>query len=395
MGISGSINGGVVVSEKTSCFEPFCGLHYASDSDVENKSMHLDSVEDKSFILSTYINYFTNLVLEMIKVRGLPKDVDSRFVIRTLINRGSIAFFKANVASNDKSVEIKIDREKGTLIAQPFTVNGYYNYYGLPTRITISSPENTDGTFSGTNIDDSDDFEIVRLNPMATALYPTIYYFSNKLVEVQRAIDVNVYNNQTPLITEGTSELSATIAQAIRQWGRQLKHIVLAKDRGAKTEDIFGMKDIGVEWKASKMVEVVQYYKTEFFTMLGINHTPFEKKANLVIDEVKSNSQILALTIDSMINSLNEDAKKVNEKFGTEIYFEYSLDSIYGNDSMSTVESKNVAGIISDEEEAELKLKEKAIENSLNDIKIESVEDINKFANGDENDKLEVNSDIE
>ena len=143
------------------------------------------------------------------------------------------------------------------------------------------------------------------------------------------------------------------------------------------------------------MVEVVQYYKTEFFTMLGINHTPFEKKANLVIDEVKSNSQILALTIDSMINSLNEDAKKVNEKFGTEIYFEYSLDSIYGNDSMSTVESKNVAGIISDEEEAELKLKEKAIENSLNDIKIESVEDINKFANGDENDKLEVNSDIE
>lgn len=384
MGILAQTNTDIQPDNKKCKFEPFCGLHYTSDSDIENKSMHLDSVEDKSFILATYINYFTNIVLEMIKVRGLPEEIDARFVIRTLINRGSIVFFREDPAAN-----------KGTLVAQPFAVNGMYNYYGLPTQVTILQNENTDGHFADTTITNSDNFEIVRLNPMATALYPTIYYFSNKLVEVQRAIDVNVYNNQTPLITEGTSELQATIAQAIRQWGRQLKHIVLAKDRGAKTEDIFGMKDVGVEWKASKMVDVIQYYKTEFFTMLGINITPFEKKANLVVDEVRSNSQILALTIDSMINSLNEDAKKVNEKFGTEMYFEYSLDSIYGNDSMSTVESKNVAGLVSDEEEAELKLKEKAIENSVSEITVDSIEDIEKIANTDTEDKIDVNSDID
>ena len=384
MGLLGQTNTDIVSDNKKCTFEPFCGLHYTSDSDIENKSMHLDSVEDKSFILATYINYFTNIVLEMIKVRGLPEEIDARFVIRTLINKGSIVFFREDPEIN-----------KGTLVAQPFAVNGMYNYYGLPTQVTILQNENTDGHFAGVTITNSDNFEIVRLNPMATALYPTIYYFSNKLVEVQRAIDVNVYNNQTPLITEGTSELQATIAQAIRQWGRQLKHIVLAKDRGAKTEDIFGMKDIGVEWKASKMVDVIQYYKTEFFTMLGINITPFEKKANLVVDEVRSNSQILALTIDSMINSLNEDAKKVNEKFGTEIYFEYSLDSIYGNDSMSTVESKNVAGLVSDEEEAELKLKEKAIENSISKITVDSIDEIDKVANSNIEDKIDVNSDIE
>lgn len=351
-------------------FEPFCGLHYTSNSDIENKGQSLDTFEDKSFILYTYINYFTNLVLEMIKVRNLPESIDERYVIRTLVNRGSIAFF-------EKSTE---------LLAQSFVINGYYNIYGIPTQITIVNEINTDEVLVDTKLTDSDKFEIVRLNPTATALYPTIYYFSMKLVEVQRAIDVNVYNNQTPLIAEADSEHQATISEMIRKWGKQLKHIVVAKDRGIKIEDVFGVKDIGVEFKAAKMIEVVQYYKTEFFTMLGINHTPFEKKANLVVDEVKSNSQILALTIDSMINSLNEDAKKVNEKFGTDIYFEYSLDSIYGNDSMSTVESKNVAGIIDDKKENELKLKEKAIENSMNNITVENYDDINKFTDeeGDE-----------
>lgn len=349
-------------------FEPFCGLHYTSSSDIENKSQRLDTFEDKSFILYTYINYFTNLVLEMIKVRNLPQSIDERFVIRTLINRGSIAFFKKNT----------------DLLAQPFITNGYYNIYGLPTKITIVNEINTDDAFKNEKIENSDDFEIVRLNPTATALYPTIYYFSMKLVEVQRAIDVNVYNNQTPLIVEGAPEQQQTISELIRKWGNQLKHIVIAKDRGIKVEDVFGMKDVGVEFKAAKMIEVVQYYKTEFFTMLGINHTPFEKKANLVVDEVKSNSQILALTIDSMINSLNEDAKKVNEKFGTDIYFEYSLDSIYGNDSMSTVESKNVAGIITDEEESELKLREKAVENSMNTVTVENYEEIEKLKNPNE-----------
>ena len=78
-------------------FNTFCGLHYTSDSDVNKFSDNLDSFKNKSFILNTYVNYFTNICCAMFKIKGLPKEIDEQFVIRTLINRGSIAFFKTTI----------------------------------------------------------------------------------------------------------------------------------------------------------------------------------------------------------------------------------------------------------------------------------------------------------
>ena len=111
----------------------------------------------------------------------------------------------------------------------------------------------------------------------------------------------------------------------------------------------------------------MQYYKSEFFTMLGVNHIPYEKKANMLKDEVGSNSHILALTIDSMLDTLNECAKLVNEKFNTEIHFEYTVDDIVRTSRISKAESKETAGLITEDER-----KKEEIEEAVFKEKIES-----------------------
>lgn len=335
-------------------FHPFCGLHYTSESDMLRYSDGLDSFEQKSFTLNIYINYFTNLCCGMFKLKNYPKDIDEQFVIRTLINQGSIAFFQTTV-----------DNVAYPLLTQPFITNKKYNMYGKPTSITLMPAPNCAETFSGVQINDPDEFEIVNLNPMGTSLYPTIYYFCNKIVETQRSIDVNVYNNQTPLIFECNKEQETTFMNIIRKWSNQVKHIVLNKSAGARAEDLFKVHNVGVEWKADKMTDVMQYYKSEFFTMLGINHTPYEKRANMVKDEVRSNGHILQLTIDSMLDTMNECLKKVNEKFGTEMYMVYTIDSVYEDKTMFKTDSKINAGVVTEEEGADLKIEEAKLKEAV------------------------------
>ena len=336
-------------------FQPFCGLHYTSESDVGVYGEKYDKFVDSTFILYNYVNYFTNLVLSMFKVHNLPNDINEQFVIRTLIQYGSIAVFEANTG-----IEI-----------QPFTTNGKYNIYGEPTSITLRNAPNCATEYSGKQLTDKNKFEIIKLNPQATSLYSIIMYFCNKITEVQRAIDVNVYSNQTPLVWEVDPEQRTTIENVINKMFQQVKNIIINKKAGWRVDDGVKIAETGVQWKATQMTEVLQYYKSEFFTFLGINHIPYEKKANMIKDEVLSNSHILKLTINSMTDTLNECAKRVNEKFGTKIYFEYTLDNIYAEEFDSESDAKFVAGIISEEEKINEKLEEAKIKDKINNGGVE------------------------
>lgn len=318
-------------------FNLFCGLHYTSDSDIYKNGDMLDSVEAKSFIMATYMNYFLTIAYQMFKMHNVPKTIDENFVKRTLINRGSIAVV------NDNSLG---------LIAQPFTTTGKFNMYEQPTEIQLSSIGNSAIVEGLTNrvINNPDDFEILKLNPMAIPLYNTIYFFCNKITETQRSIDVNVFNNQAPLVVECTKDQQTTVALALRKWGQQLKHIILNKSTGVRAEDLFGAKDIGAQWKASQMVEVMQYYKSEFFTMLGINNIPYEKRGNLITAETKSSNHIVGLTINSMLDTMNECCKRINEKFNTDMYFTYAVDDVNDISTPTVADQQLTAGVITEQE---------------------------------------------
>ena len=49
------------IQDSTVKFEPFCGLHYTNYTNQKKYADNLDSIEDNSFILNTYINYFTKI----------------------------------------------------------------------------------------------------------------------------------------------------------------------------------------------------------------------------------------------------------------------------------------------------------------------------------------------
>lgn len=284
-----------------------CCTRYTSDSDMRKGSNNIESFGDKVFILNTYVNYFKNIVMSMFDIENLPTyksiEIPQDFIKQCLITNGNIAVVK----NSDYGI-----------VLQPFSTVGLYNIYGEPTEIELKSFYNASTELSG-NKYDYKDFQIVRINHNSNSLLNIIYYFSNKIVELQRAIDVNVYANQSPLVFEGTSEQEHAITKLFKDWDKQLKAVFIKKDKGGRAEDLIKSFSSAPEFKADRMIEVFNYYLSQFYTMLGINHTPYEKKERLLDNEVNSNNQLLNLTLKSMIDTLNRDFEKVNKKFGLNI----------------------------------------------------------------------------
>jgi predicted RNA-binding protein len=289
----------------------FGSLHYTSDSDKRKGSTNLESFFDKSFINSVYNNHFANLTKSLFLFSNLENNTISSndFINSLLIDFGSFAFVN--------------DKDYG-LIATAYTpYENKYDLNGRPTKIRAEVPPNVDTVLNEREYS-SEDFVIVKLNPMGTALRNTIMYFTQKITENQRAIDQNVFSCQTPVIYECVDGQQKTLTDIFESMTKMVRAIFLKRDRGARAEDIIKVLPTP-EFKGDKFINNIQYYEGELYNFCGFKHTPYEKKERLLSGEVESNNEILNTTKAMMYRSVQAGIKEVNEKFNKDIKVEFVL----------------------------------------------------------------------
>lgn len=286
----------------------FGSLLYTSDTDKIKGSENLDSIYDKSKIRMTYSDYFSNLCKSLFLFGGLKETMRNSFINSLLIDYGSFAF---------------VDDDEYGIIATPYSTCKLFDLNGYPTQIQAISPPYCDTAITG-RIYDSDKFVIVKLNPQGVPLRPTIMYFCDKITENQRAIDVNVFACQTPVIYEASEGNEKTVSKLINDMKKMVKAIVLKRDRGARADDLIKVTPTP-EFKGDKFIQNIQYYEGELYNFCGFKHTPFEKRERLLAAEVTSNEEILNITKAMMLRSIQEGINETNKKFGTEFTVEYTL----------------------------------------------------------------------
>ena len=313
----------------------FGSLLYTSDSDNRKGSNNIETFFDKSAIRMVYANQFANLTKSLFLFGNLEGNTISEndFINSILIDYGSIAF---------------VDTEEYGLIAMSYNpVSKMFNINGRPTQIQLVTPPNVDMTING-KIYTSDKFEIVKLNPMGIPLRTAIMYFTDKIVENQRAIDQNVFSCQTPVIYEAVDGQDKTITEIFKQMSKMVKAIVLKRDRGARAEDIVKVLPTP-EFKGDKFIQNIQYYEGELYNFCGFKHTPYEKRERLLQGEVESNNEILNTTKAMMYRSLEEGIKRVNEKFNCDITVDFVLTNYDENFERVPLQTKEVSGEVESE----------------------------------------------
>lgn len=253
----------------------------------------------------TYLQYYnrlTELALSMFEWKNLPKTIDPRFMEMCLYSDGMSIFFK--------------DEELGFLALQCM-IGGHLNVYRIPTERRAYASNGYNRKLDSTNS------VIIFNNFLHTNSMLDIEMFSNRLYNLDRAIDVNANAQKTPvLITCGENE-RLTLVNLYNQYDGNEPVIY-----GNKNLDPNALKVLKTDapYVADKLYELKTQIWNEALTYLGISNINVVKKERMITDEVTRNMGGTVASRYSRLEMRRQACEQINEMFGLSISVDYRED---------------------------------------------------------------------
>lgn len=250
-----------------------------------------------------HFNRLVNLYISRFSLKDAPDTLNRRFIESVLLSDGKILFF---------------NNEVGDLVALPFTDSGELGIYGDPfRRRPYSNASNV--VFSDKDVNNS---VIVYSNLSKIPDILSIRYFARKLYMIDRAIDVNVASQRTPvLITcDKNTEFSAKQMQA-KVEGNQAYIFV---DKSSDFGESFKALQTQSPYNADKLNVLKENVFADALSNGGIDNVTSFKRERLITDEVnKSQGGTLASRFSSL-EARNQGIFEVNKMFGTTMKYEFN-----------------------------------------------------------------------
>lgn len=235
------------------------------------------------------------LCLNVFEWENLPPSVDERFLELTLYEMGYCLYFRDEIIGD---------------LALTCTIGGPLDVYRIPV-------ERRAYAVNGYNkICTAKDSVLIFNNYLRTPTMLTIELFARRLYEIERAIDVNIKAQKTPVAILSTEQQRLTLKNLYMQYDGNEPFIF-----GDKNLDIDSIKAIKTD--APLVADRLQIIKhsiwNEALTFCGIENSNQDKKERLVADEVASNYGNVEAQRNVMLNARRQAAKQINAMFGTDI----------------------------------------------------------------------------
>lgn len=257
-------------------------------------------INDLTFI--DYLYRLQELAINMFEWKNLPPTVDERFIELTLCEYGFCCYF------NDELI--------GDLCLT-CAIGGNLDVYRIPKYRRAYA-------VNGYNKELSDkDSVIIYNNYLHTPSMNTIILFARRLYEIERAIDVNVKAQKTPVLLVCQESELLTIKNLYKQFDGNEPVIY-----GGTNLDLNAIKSITTEapYVSDKLEVLKRQIWNEALTFFGIQNANTEKKERLVTDEITSNLGGVEAQRYIMLNSRRQAADKINTMFGTNIQVDFRQD---------------------------------------------------------------------
>ena len=234
--------------------------------------------------------------ISMFEWINMPKEIDTRYLEKTLVEQGHICFFK----------DEKLDK----FMCLQCTIGGRFNVYDLPTDYHVYTP-------SGYNRDLDMSNSVVIYSDLAhDNLMPVIYYHAENISNVERTIDINLNQLKRPYVFLVPENKISSVKALFRQ----------IKDN---EELIIGSNDLSVEGLSIEntitpnntidLYTLKKKYYNEALTDLGISNFSDDKKERLLAGEITSNEEDVYLNRANMLEARKQACKLINEMFGLNI----------------------------------------------------------------------------
>lgn len=254
----------------------------------------------------TYIQYYnrlTELSTSMFEWKNIPDTIDVRFLELVLFTDGKAVFFK--------------DEEIGYL-ALRCACNGPFNLYNIPINRRAYAANGYNRQL------DEENSVIIYNNYLHTGSMLDVKMFSKRLYNLDRAVDVNVNAQKTPVLIICDEKQRLTMKNLYMKYEGNEPFIF--GDKNMNPNDAIKSINTGAPYVADKLYQLKVQIWNEALTYLGISNVNTQKKERMISDEVMRNQGGVIASRYSRLQARREAVDKINEMFGTDIEVNYRDD---------------------------------------------------------------------
>lgn len=252
----------------------------------------------------TYVDYLERMkkiALSMFEWVNLPNTMNSRYLEMCLYYKGQAALL--------------YDEDYGFINTQAAD-SGYINIYGLPTKLncySYSYNKMRELYVPNTNLPSEEECILVMNNYQRVPTAATISLYAERLCEAQRACDINVKAQKTPilLLTDKNQEL--TLRNMYAQYDGNSP--VIFGDRNLLADKPIDSINTNAKFVANDIREYMQGIWNDFLCFIGINNLN-EKKERMINSEANTNNELVNLNMQSYLIPRKQACKEFNDKFG-------------------------------------------------------------------------------
>lgn len=259
-----------------------------------SKRKKMQSWESDISNVGTYNMYFERLkeyALSMFEWKGLPEQINKRFLELKMFEEGKILFHK--------------DPNFGYMVT-PVMIGGKVNYYNEPTTYNAVA--------IGYNREVSPEEAVIIWNNYSrTSIIPTIRAYAYRLYQVEKTMDVNINAQKTPVLLLADESQRLTLMNAYQQYDGN-EPFIFGNKKGFD-KDAISVMATEAPFVSDKLMEYKHNLWNEAMTYLGVGNSKQDKKERLVADEVAANDEQIETSRYSMLQARQDACEQINKMF--------------------------------------------------------------------------------
>lgn len=246
---------------------------------------------------------FKKIAMSIFEWVNLPDSMDARYIEKCLYYLGSAGL---------------LHTEEYGFINTKATSAGDFNIYGLPTAIQCYSYSFNEQRrlYSGLTGQDNDinsEAILVMNNWERIPTASTIELFALRLYEAERACDVNIKAQKTPVLLLIDENQRFTMKNLYEQYDGNTP--VIFGDKNQLSMDMIKAIKTDAPFVANDIMQYKKEIWNEALSFLGVNNLS-EKRERLISDETNSNNELINLNLMSYLAPRKLACKQFNEKYG-------------------------------------------------------------------------------
>jgi hypothetical protein len=233
----------------------------------------------------------------LIKWENLPEGIPERYIEKSLFTNGKLAF-----VNNEDSTGFSILKCEGY---------SELNLYDEPIKWLCYSDNMYMQDYN------TEDIEIIRNNKHEIATLFLIRHGLERICNLDRTIDKNLWYQRNLAIIKSTDETIMTNKNLMQQYDQN--NFIAYGKKDLELKDNIDKLSFDIPFIADKLEDIKDRKWNELLNMLGINSANTSKKERLITDEANANNQLIELSADVLLAERQLAVERINKRWGLNI----------------------------------------------------------------------------